>query len=112
METILRNLLSNAIKFSYPKGAIGIKAMNKGSETEIFISDQGVGMSRDDVVQVFQSKRTQSRSGTNNEKGTGIGLLIVKEFVTRHHGAIRVNSKVDKGSEFIISIPSESLNDI
>jgi len=106
LETILRNLISNAIKFSNLKGTIIIQASNKNTETEILIRDYGIGMSKEMVDLVFQSEVTQSRSGTNNEKGTGIGLLIVKEFVAIHQGTITIKSKESEGSEFIVSIPS------
>ena len=108
-ETIVRNLISNAIKYSYNNGKISIDASqvnnNGKSYTEISIADNGVGMSQENLSKLFTINETMSTKGTDNEKGTGLGLLLCKEFVELHNGAIDVESEPNKGSVFRCRFP-------
>ena len=105
LKTILRNLISNAIKFTYPDGVITITVSQNQSNIEIAVSDNGVGISEDIRNRLFQLDANITTTGTADEKGSGLGLILCKEFVERHGGEIRVNSELGKGSAFIFSLP-------
>lgn len=109
LSTILRNLLSNAIKFTYPGGDIYLSAKRKNTHVEICVRDSGIGISPDDLVKLFKIEENSSRNGTLNEQGTGLGLLLCKEFVEKHHGKIWVESEAGKGSAFYFTLPSKPL---
>ncbi len=104
LKTIFRNLVSNAIKFTREGGKITIKAEETDSEVRFSVEDTGVGMSKEVSEKIFGITQITTH-GTNNEKGTGLGLILCKEFVERHGGKIRVESEVGKGSKFIFTIP-------
>ena len=105
-RTILRNLISNALKFTQANGEILISAQNREKEVEITVADTGVGMSQEVMSQLFTGNITTR--GTKNEKGTGLGLMLVKDFVEKNNGTIRVESEVGKGSKFIFTLPLAS----
>ncbi len=111
MSTILRNLISNAIKFTHPGGRIVISAQQLPDELIIGVSDNGVGITKDTIDHLFQIDQSHSTLGTNNEKGTGLGLILCKEFIEKHGGRIWVESKVGKGSNFQFSIPRAKISD-
>lgn len=103
IKTVIRNLLSNALKFTNPKGEISIDCKTIDNQVEISIADNGVGIKADTLSQLFNGNMTTR--GTQNEKGTGLGLLMVKDFVERNKGSIRVESEVGKGSRFFVTLP-------
>ena len=103
--TVVRNLLSNAIKFTHKKGSIKIGAQDTGKSVEIFIADTGVGIKPEDIKKLFRIDASFSKPGTAKEKGTGLGLIICKEFIAINNGDIRVESEIGKGSRFIVSLP-------
>ncbi|HON52466.1 MAG TPA: response regulator, partial [Bacteroidales bacterium] len=106
LHTIIRNLLSNAIKYSYEQSSITISISKHDIRyTAITISDTGMGMSEDRLQEIFSVKK-HSYMGTANEQGTGLGLVIVKEFVSLLQGAITVTSKEGEGTTCSILIPS------
>jgi PAS domain S-box-containing protein len=110
LNTILRNLISNALKFTSANGKVGIKAISKGNTTEISVEDTGTGIKQEDISKIFEIGSSFSKRGTENEKGTGLGLLLCKEFVEKHGGHIWVESEEGKGSTFFFTINnSESL---
>jgi len=104
VKVIVRNLLSNAIKFSHPNSTIQITCTPHGDEAKLQIRDYGVGMDPLQVAQLFKYK-VQSSRGTGNETGTGLGLLLCKEFVHTNNGEIGVTSTPGKGTTFTVSIP-------
>ena len=106
LKTILRNLFSNAIKYTHPNGEIAISAQRNQSNIEIWVSDNGVGMSEETRNKLFDIDANVSTTGTANEKGSGLGLILCKEFVEKHGGEIWVKSELGKGSAFIFSLPS------
>jgi len=108
-STVVRNLVSNAIKFTLTKGKIRIKAINQKSHIDISVIDNGVGIDPTNLKNLFMLGLSQSTEGTNNEKGTGMGLLIVKEFVEKNGGEIWVESQPKEGSTFTFSIPKVPL---
>jgi len=105
LKTILRNLISNAIKFSNNNGQINIFTEKNQTEVTITVSDNGVGIEKDNIPKLWDFTHPISTSGTANEKGTGFGLLLCKEFVEKHGGKIWVESVVGKGSEFKFTLP-------
>jgi len=109
INTILRNLISNAIKFTRTDGEIIISAGQLPTELLVSVSDNGVGMDKESISKLFRIDRNYSTLGTEKEKGTGLGLLLCKEFVEKHGGRIWVESEVGKGSKFSFSIPETKI---
>jgi PAS domain S-box-containing protein len=105
LNTILRNLVSNAIKYTKPQGDIEVTVQAQEKYVEIAVIDNGVGMSEDISSQLFASQVNNSTYGTAQEKGTGLGLVICKDFVLKQNGTIWVESKLDKGSAFRFILP-------
>ena len=105
IQTVIRNLINNAIKFTPQKGTIQIKAEENKSSVIISISDTGLGMSQNEMDHLFQPEKIKVSIGTNGEKGSGLGLLICKEFIDLNNGKISVSSKPGKGSTFSITLP-------
>jgi signal transduction histidine kinase len=105
LNTILRNLLSNAVKYTSRKGLIIVKAEINGDMIEVSIKDTGIGISDKEIKDLFLIEKMHSKLGTNNERGSGLGLIICKEFVEKHGGTMVVNSEEGFGSEFKFSIP-------
>jgi PAS domain S-box-containing protein len=108
VETAVRNLLSNSIKFTPDGGSIEISAKAIDGKVEFIIKDSGVGMSPDQIEKLFKLEHTHSLKGTRGEKGSGLGLLICKEFIEKNSGLIKVSSSPGKGSEFLITLPGEA----
>ncbi|MBN2485249.1 MAG: hypothetical protein JXB34_04695 [Bacteroidales bacterium] len=104
LNTIVRNLLSNAIKFSDNEGQISIIAYQKPGNCFIEVSDKGVGIPDDKASLIF-SNAFESTAGTDNEKGTGLGLFICREFMEKHHGKIYYKSIPGKGTTFYLEFP-------
>jgi two-component system sensor histidine kinase/response regulator len=105
---IVRNLVSNAIKFSNEGGVVIIRAIKKKDQVEISVTDKGVGIDVADTEKLFRVGVNFSKPGTRNEKGIGLGLLLVKEFVELNKGTIRVTSKLGEGSTFTFSLPAKA----
>ncbi len=103
--TVLRNLLSNAIKFSLPGGKIWIASRVFNNHIEIAITDSGIGIAPERIPNLFNLESSQSTQGTWDEKGTGLGLLICKEFATKNNGEIWVESQLGKGTTFYFTVP-------
>lgn len=107
-KAILRNLISNAIKFTNKNGKIEISASHVGSNTVIKVTDNGVGMKQEVIDKLFSFSRTNSSIGTANEAGTGLGLILCKDFVDKHNGKIWVESNIGEGTTVSFSIPNPS----
>lgn len=106
VNTAIRNILSNCIKFTPKSGSISIDVRESGKGVvTITIRDTGVGMSEDTIEELFKFNKIHSTPGTENEKGTGLGLMICKEFIELNKGSIEVKSKVGEGSAFFIHLP-------
>ncbi len=106
IATILRNLISNAIKFTNPGGEIFVSARHKTGELEISVQDNGVGIKKGSIDKLFRIDENISTPGTKDEKGTGLGLILCKEFVEKHGGKIWAESKIKKGSTFYFTVPT------
>ena len=105
LSTILRNLISNAIKFSHPDQKIEISVDVKNKSLLFSVRDSGIGINSEDLKKLFKIEDCYSTLGTKNEKGTGLGLILCKEFVEKHGGKICVESESGKGSCFKFTIP-------
>ena len=105
MEQVLNNLVSNAIKFTNRFGVININAEENAENVLVTVSDNGVGIEPENVLKLFDISYVLSTTGTADEKGTGLGLFICKEFVEKHGGKIWVESAKGKGSDFKFTIP-------
>ena len=105
LKTVLRNLMSNAIKFTNNGGAINMRAEQTDSDVTISVSDNGIGITPDDLTKFFDISEVITTKGTAGETGTGLGLLLCKEFVEKHGGKIWVESEVGKGSDFKFTLP-------
>ncbi|MCK9628566.1 MAG: ATP-binding protein [Bacteroidales bacterium] len=105
IRTILCNLISNAIKFTHRDGHIVLSVLKQTNEYLISVSDDGVGIPPDTIEKLFLIDQNKSTRGTQNESGTGLGLLLCKELIEKHGGKIRVESEYGKGSTFNVSIP-------
>ena len=105
MATVIRNLLNNAVKFTHRDGKIIISANEKENHIEVLVSDNGIGIGKGEQKKLFNLDYNITTLGTNDEKGTGLGLILCKEFVEKNGGELTVTSEVNKGSTFIFTIP-------
>ncbi|NLT51237.1 MAG: hypothetical protein GXX85_10000 [Ignavibacteria bacterium] len=105
LKAILRNLLSNSIKFTNPDGEIIISANQEGSVTTVSVADNGIGIEPEFLANLFDLSSIHSTKGTANETGTGLGLLLCKEFVEKHNGKIWIDSIVNKGTKVSFTLP-------
>jgi len=107
VKTILRNLINNAIKFSNKGSKIKLSSriIKSKSVVKISVKDFGVGITKTTLAKIFSIKEKVSKKGTNNEIGTGLGLILSKELVEKNNGNIFVKSKVGEGSEFSFTLP-------
>jgi signal transduction histidine kinase len=105
IKTILRNLISNAIKFTHRNGHIEVNVSDDKNGVRIAVSDNGIGIPAESMAKLFKIDANLSSRGTENEKGTGLGLFLCNEFVARHGGKIWAESEPGKGSVFLFIIP-------
>jgi len=105
VSVILRNLVTNAVKFTPDSGTIEIYSSNNDDGTvEISVKDSGIGMDEDQLNNLFKEDKAVSSEGTSREKGTGLGLLLVKEFVDKLNGSISVKSQINHGTTFTFKL--------
>ncbi|MFA8343185.1 MAG: ATP-binding protein [Rhodothermaceae bacterium] len=105
LSTILRNLINNSIKFTAKGGIIKIDCETTHEKLIISITDSGVGISQEILEKLFNISKTKSTRGTMNEKGTGLGLLLCKEFIEKHSGEINIESEINVGTKVSFSLP-------
>ena len=103
--TVLRNLITNAIKFTDKGGKVEIFGEIKDTQVIIQVKDTGVGIAADDVPKIFRIDIKHSTSGTEGERGTGLGIILCKEFIEKNNGTLSVESQPGKGSTFFFSLP-------
>jgi two-component system, sensor histidine kinase and response regulator len=104
INLVLRNLISNSVKFT-ESGCIIVSAYNTADKLYITVQDNGVGMSQENIEKIYQFNERNSVSGTRDEKGTGIGLIICKQFIEKHGGVLRLESERYEGTKAIIELP-------
>ena len=105
-KTSLRNLISNAIKFSYENSEIDVGIEEKEDKVLVYVRDHGTGISEDNQEKLFKPDSHFTSFGTDNEEGSGLGLLLCNEFVTRNGGTLKFTSKEGAGSTFTFDIPT------
>jgi len=105
IKAIMRNLVSNAIKFTDNSGVINISAERIYSGILVSVSDNGTGIKPEDLLKLFDNSEVFTKKGTGKETGTGLGLMLIKEFVTKHGGKVWVESEYGKGSTFKFTLP-------
>jgi signal transduction histidine kinase len=108
IKTIIRNICSNGIKFTNRGGNISIYATQNNKNVILSIKDNGIGMDEKTIEGLFSLSSHNSRKGTMNESGTGLGLLLCKEFAEKNKGQLEVFSKVNEGAEFKLTLPKPS----
>lgn len=109
LNSILLNLLTNAIKYSFTNGIVELTASNTNAAVVVTVKDNGVGIPETDLGNLFRIDVNHSTPGTKDEKGTGLGLILCKEFIEKHGGSIWVESQEGKGSTFSFSLPAKIL---
>ncbi len=105
-ECVLRNLFSNAIKFTPNKGTVQFKADVRDEKCFVEIIDSGIGMNEEQLKGLFSLDTNNTSLGTNNEQGTGLGLILCKEMIDKNKGCINVKSDIGKGTRFLITLPT------
>jgi two-component system, sensor histidine kinase and response regulator len=105
LNTVLRNLLNNAVKFTHKNGKILVTATKCNGDLIITVKDNGIGIPPTEIDKLFRVDAHYTNLGTAQERGTGLGLLLCKEFIEKHGGRIWVESSDGKGSEFKFTIP-------
>ena len=105
INLVFRNLILNGIKFTDNGGTITISAVRNEGEITVSVADNGVGISKEVQKVLFEKISGYTTRGTANEKGTGLGLILAKEFIERNGGKITLESEVGKGSTFFVTIP-------
>lgn len=111
VNTIIRNLISNSMKFTNPGGRITLSAtLQNDSTVQVSIHDTGIGISEENIGELFNIEKYHSTPGTDNEKGTGLGLILCKELIEMNKGKIWAESKVGEGSTFYFTLPSKKEN--
>ena len=109
IERILLNLLSNAVKFNKVDGTIYVNLYTKDDEIRITVRDEGIGIPKEKLSSIFKRFEQIQTKNKIEKQGSGIGLYLVKSLVTLHGGNIKVESKVNEGSKFIVTIPKKVL---
>lgn len=110
IKSVMNNLVSNAIKFTNKGGIVEISSFQDNGYIKISVSDTGIGMNEEEMLKLFRIEKHFHKTGTSNEKGTGLGLILCKELIEKNKGTIFVQSKIGEGSRFTFTIPSSPVN--
>ena len=105
ITTVIRNLLSNSLKYTLSGGEVKLYSSVNDNEIELTVEDNGVGIRKEDIHKLFRIDINFSTNGTNSETGTGLGLILCKEFVEKNGGKIWVESEQGIGSKFKFTLP-------
>lgn len=107
LSTIFRNLINNSIKFTPNGGSVSLLAVSKQEMVQINVVDNGTGIEEEKLKKLFILDDAKSMPGTSAEKGTGLGLILVNDFVRMNHGTIEIKSEINHGSVFSINLPTK-----
>lgn len=105
ISTVLRNLITNAIKYTHRSGSISINLEEKEGRIQVSVKDNGIGIYKENIAKLFKITEKFSMQGTEQEEGTGLGLILSKGFIDLHNGEIMVESQIGKGSTFTFTLP-------
>lgn len=105
ISTVLRNLITNAIKYTHKSGSISINLEEKEGRIQVSVKDNGIGIYKENIAKLFKITEKFSMQGTEQEEGTGLGLILSKGFIDLHNGEIMVESQIGKGSTFTFTLP-------
>jgi len=105
ISTVLRNLISNAVKYSHKGGTVEVNIDEKGGFLEVMVSDEGIGIPKENAEKIFRIDIKHKSPGTDGEKGSGLGLILCKDFVEKNRGRIWAESKEGSGAKFYFTIP-------
>jgi signal transduction histidine kinase len=105
VNAVMRNLISNALKFTKSGGRVEFSAKQNGEFVEVSVADTGIGIGKEHLAKLFRIDARYKRLGTDREKGTGLGLILCKEFIEKHGGTIWIESEVDQGSTVKFTLP-------
>jgi signal transduction histidine kinase len=108
INTVVRNLISNALKFTNENGFVKLLAEERDDCIQVSVTDSGVGINPVNLQKIFKIAETVTTNGTKGEKGTGLGLILCKEFVEKNNGKIWVESELAKGTTFVFTLPKAS----
>jgi signal transduction histidine kinase len=111
INTVIRNLITNAIKFTNRGGKITIKSKTDNNKLIVSVADTGVGITEDNLRKLFSEDEIFSTVGTGGEKGTGFGLILIKEFIDKNNGQLQVESQLGIGTKFTFQLPTEEINE-
>ena len=106
LKTIIRNLVSNALKFTYSGGKVVVETKESENGIVVSVSDSGKGMTGEEIDKLINKNINFTTYGTNNEKGSGLGLMLCKDFIKLHNGELSIDSKPGEGSTFSFTLPS------
>ncbi len=109
IKTVIRNLISNAIKFTHNGGEIKISSKNKNDFIEVAVIDTGIGISKENITKLFRIDAQYTTYGTAEEKGSGLGLILCREFIEKNGGKIWIESELEKGSAFKFTLPQKQV---
>jgi signal transduction histidine kinase len=109
VSTVLRNLISNALKFTYPGGSVAVSAHPHGDMVELVVADTGIGINSDYLTRLFRIDQSYRRAGTDNEKGTGLGLILCKELIEKNGGRIWAESQENQGASLHFTLPARQI---
>ena len=105
ITSVIQNIVTNAIKFTPKGGEVKVSASTESTKLKVVVSDTGVGMNEEQLSKLFRLDKASSSKGTDEETGTGLGLIIAREFIEKHNGQIWAESELGKGSKFCFDIP-------
>lgn len=105
ITSVIQNIVTNAIKFTPKGGEVKVSASSESTKLKVVVSDTGVGMNEEQLSKLFRLDKASSSKGTDEETGTGLGLIIAREFIEKHNGKIWAESELGKGSKFCFDIP-------
>lgn len=106
LQSVIRNLISNAIKFTPENGNIEVSAKRVNGSVQIIVKDSGIGISPETISKLLNSREHFTTFGTNNEKGSGLGLDLCQRFIEKNNGNFRIESNIGSGSSFIVELPA------
>jgi signal transduction histidine kinase len=108
IDAVLRNLINNAVKYSHQNGVVKVSTFAENNKTIVCIEDEGIGIPENEIVKIFSLEEKPIQSGTGGERGTGLGLIICKEFIDINKGEINIESTINKGTKICLILPNKA----